>query len=56
MISPHILIYTSMRWHVRAYCEKNRTYRDFVSSRFRGAPEFERMSENLIDADDDQNT
>ncbi|MFJ2982360.1 MULTISPECIES: helix-turn-helix transcriptional regulator [unclassified Pseudomonas] len=56
LISPHTLIYTGMRWHVRAYCEKNRTYRDFVLSRFRGAPEFERMSENLIDADDDWNT
>ena len=33
------LIYTGMRWHVRAYCEKNRDYRDFVLSRFRGAPE-----------------
>ncbi|MDT4878217.1 hypothetical protein FQZ97_1137980 [compost metagenome] len=28
-----------MRWHVRAYCEKNRDYRDFVLSRFRGIPE-----------------
>ena len=33
------LIYTGMRWHVRAYCEKNRDYRDFVLSRFRGVPE-----------------
>jgi predicted DNA-binding transcriptional regulator YafY len=24
---------------VRAYCEKNRDYRDFVLSRFRGEPE-----------------
>ena len=28
-----------MRWHVRAYCEKNGEYRDFVLSRFRGTPE-----------------
>ncbi|MFO6217360.1 helix-turn-helix transcriptional regulator, partial [Pseudomonas aeruginosa] len=39
LIAPHTLIYTGMRWHVRAYCEKNRDYRDFVLSRFRGIPE-----------------
>jgi predicted DNA-binding transcriptional regulator YafY len=39
LIAPHTLIYTSMRWHVRAYCEKNRDFRDFVLSRFRGIPE-----------------
>jgi predicted DNA-binding transcriptional regulator YafY len=39
LIAPHTLVYTGMRWHVRAYCEKNRDYRDFVLSRFRGTPE-----------------
>lgn len=39
LIAPHTLIYTGMRWHVRAYCEKNRDYRDFVLSRFRGEPD-----------------
>jgi predicted DNA-binding transcriptional regulator YafY len=28
-----------MRWHVRAYCEKNGEHRDFVLSRFRGVPD-----------------
>lgn len=28
-----------LRWHVRAYCEKNGDFRDFVLSRFRGEPE-----------------
>lgn len=41
LIAPHTLIYTGMRWHVRAYCEKNRDYRDFVLSRFRGVPELQ---------------
>lgn len=36
---PHTLVFTGMRWHVRAYCEKHRDYRDFVLSRFRGIPE-----------------
>ena len=35
-IAPHTLVYTGMRWHVRAYCERNRDFRDFVLSRFRG--------------------
>lgn len=39
LIAPHTLVYTAMRWHVRAYCEKNRDYRDFVLSRFRNVPE-----------------
>jgi predicted DNA-binding transcriptional regulator YafY len=56
LIAPHTLVYTGMRWHVRAYCEKNREYRDFVLSRFRGQPEFERKTENLIGADEDWST
>ncbi|HTO19709.1 MAG TPA: WYL domain-containing protein [Pseudomonas sp.] len=39
LIAPHTLVYTGMRWHVRAYCERNRDYRDFVLSRLRGTPE-----------------
>jgi len=38
-IAPHTLVHTGFRWHVRAYCEKNREYRDFVLTRFRGEPE-----------------
>ncbi|MGJ7515470.1 WYL domain-containing protein [Pseudomonas baetica] len=56
LIAPHTLVYTGMRWHVRAYCEKNREYRDFVLSRLRGQPEFERKAHNLIDEDEDWNT
>ncbi|MDY7535649.1 WYL domain-containing protein [Pseudomonas sp. Bout1] len=51
LIAPHTLVYTGMRWHVRAYCEKNRKYRDFVLSRLRGEPELLDKSENLIDED-----
>ena len=56
LIAPHTLIYTGIRWHVRAYCEKNREYRDFVLSRLRGQPEFERKTENVIAYDEDWNT
>ena len=56
-IAPHTLVYTGMRWHVRAYCEKNREYRDFVLSRLRGVPDIrEDETENGIDGDEVWNT
>ncbi len=39
IIVPHTLVLAAGRWHVRAFCEKHRDYRDFVLSRFRGVPE-----------------
>lgn len=39
IIVPHHLVQTTLRWHVRAWCEKNQDYRDFVLSRFQGTPE-----------------
>ncbi|MPQ70844.1 MULTISPECIES: WYL domain-containing protein [unclassified Pseudomonas] len=48
LIAPHTLIYTGMRWHVRAYCERNREFRDFVLSRLRGEPELLGKAENVI--------
>ncbi|MEX5449883.1 WYL domain-containing protein [Stutzerimonas stutzeri] len=51
LIAPHTLIYTGMRWHVRAYCERNADYRDFVLSRFRGVPEL--MDDESINTRDD---
>ena len=41
IIAPHTLVYSGMRWHVRAFCEKNQDFRDFVLSRFRGKPTIE---------------
>lgn len=46
VMAPHTLVCTGMRWHVRAYCEKNRGYRDFVLSRFRGEPDLIDESEH----------
>lgn len=34
IIQPHNIVYDGLRWHVRAFCEKNNDYRDFVLSRF----------------------
>ncbi|MDX1725148.1 MAG: WYL domain-containing protein [Pseudomonas sp.] len=57
LIAPHTLVYTGMRWHVRAYCERNREYRDFVLSRFRGTPDLMADdSEHGRDGDDGWNT
>ena len=56
LIAPHTLVYTGMRWHVRAYCEKNGQYRDFVLSRLRGEPALDGESENGIEEDGDWNT
>ena len=39
IISPHTLVCTPLRWHVRAYCEHAQGYRDFVLSRIRGVPD-----------------
>ncbi len=56
LIAPHTLVYTGMRWHVRAYCEKNRQYRDFVLSRLRGEPGLLDASQNTRELDEDWNT
>ena len=57
LIAPHTLIYTGMRWHVRAYCERNGDYRDFVLSRFRGIPDLmDDRSTHGRDADSGWNT
>ena len=48
---PHTLVYDGIRWHVRAYCEKNGKYRDFVLSRLRGEPELLGKSDNPIGED-----
>ncbi|WP_323846897.1 WYL domain-containing protein [Microbulbifer magnicolonia] len=39
IIVPHTFVNTGLRWHLRAWCEKNQDYRDFVLSRFHGQPE-----------------
>jgi len=33
VIAPHTLVNSGFRWHVRAYCEKSRDYRDFILDR-----------------------
>jgi predicted DNA-binding transcriptional regulator YafY len=56
IIVPHTLVHTGLRWHVRAWCEKNQEYRDFVLSRFRDIPEIMDKSDHGIEGDKDWNT
>ena len=56
VIAPHTLVCTPLRWHVRAYCEKNQDYRDFVLSRFRDVPEIVGPSPNSLEEDKLWNT
>lgn len=56
VIAPHTLIYTGFRWHARAYCEKNKDYRDFVLSRFFGEPESLTLSDQTAEQDDNWNS
>lgn len=56
IIIPHTLINTGMRWHVRAYCERSSDYRDFVLSRFRGAPDLMDTSHHTAVDDINWNT
>jgi len=45
IIEPHTLIFDGLRWHVRAYCCKNKAFRDFTLSRFKGDAVIERKAE-----------
>lgn len=56
IIVPHTLVYSGLRWHVRAWCEKNSSYRDFVLSRFRGIPEIMDESAYGVEGDIEWNT
>ncbi len=56
IIVPHTMVFTGLRWHVRAWCEKNQDYRDFVLSRFRGLPDPMDVSEQGVAGDEAWNT
>ncbi|MEA1080108.1 helix-turn-helix transcriptional regulator [Marinobacter qingdaonensis] len=39
ILEPHTLVCTGTSWHLRAWCESNREFRDFALSRFHRPPE-----------------
>jgi predicted DNA-binding transcriptional regulator YafY len=50
-IIPHTLVFNGYRWHVRAYCEKSQTFRDFVLSRITAIFDFVGPSELTVKDD-----
>lgn len=56
IIAPHSLVFNGIRWHVRAYCEKNQAFRDFVLSRFSGVFNEEGPAEFGAEQDERWNT
>jgi hypothetical protein len=56
IIQPHALIFDGLRWHVRAYCNKNSQFRDFTLSRFNGEATFEGKATHNATHDDRWNT
>lgn len=51
IIAPHSLVESPLRWHVRAYCEKDNRYCDFVLSRFINKPVILGRSSNTMELD-----
>ncbi|WP_027848522.1 WYL domain-containing protein [Marinospirillum minutulum] len=49
LIAPHSLVSAGSRWHVRAFCEKSRKFKDFMLHRFESVPEID--SERLAIAE-----
>ena len=39
IISPHAIIFSGYRWHIRAYSETRQEFRDFLFARIKGLPE-----------------
>lgn len=56
VIQPHTVVHSGYRWHVRAWCEKNSDYRDFVLSRISDKPEIILPGEHGKDGDVAWNT
>ncbi len=56
ILEPHTLVCTGNSWHLRAWCDSNREFRDFALSRFHSAPAALRQkSKHTIQQDDDWN-
>jgi len=53
IISPHSIIRAGRRWHVRAYCELNKQFRDYTLGRISHAVLLDRPAGSLIGDDKD---
>ncbi len=52
-LEPHTLVCVGQSWHLRAWCDRNREFRDFSLSRFRGTPEVMRQKIRHTPSQDD---
>jgi len=52
VIQPHTVVFNGQRWHVRAFCEKNMRYSDFVLSRISDQPDISLPGDNGADKDE----
>lgn len=50
-IIPNTLVYNGYRWHVRAFCEKSQSFRDFVLSRISAIFDFVGPAELAVEDD-----
>ncbi|AOY89332.1 hypothetical protein BKP64_14780 [Marinobacter salinus] len=56
ILEPHTLVCTGNSWHLRAWCDSNREFRDFALSRFHRPPEALRQrAKHTRQHDDDWN-
>ncbi|TQV81493.1 helix-turn-helix transcriptional regulator [Aliikangiella coralliicola] len=51
IIAPHTIVFNGQRWHIRAYCEEQQGFRDFVLSRIVEVYDLEGTSNNTIEQD-----
>ena len=56
ILSPHTLVFSGYRWHIRAYSDTHQQYRDFVLARITDLPEFVNESGEPDSADTDWHT
>ncbi|MFC5461210.1 WYL domain-containing protein [Massilia niabensis] len=50
-ISPHTVVRAGRRWHVRAFCDVAKDYRDFTLGRIAGVETLERTAERYVEHD-----
>lgn len=56
VLEPHTLVCAGNHWHVRAWCDANREFRDFAINRLRSVPELMRQKiRHSREQDDDWN-
>lgn len=52
-LAPITLVWTGRRWHIRAFCEQNRDYRDFLLARIQSVQPEDRLRPEPLPPDPD---